>query len=250
MINAIIVDDEPLSIENLKYLLKIVSPNVNVISTATDPELAVSIINKLKPDVLFLDIEMPYLNGFQLYSKINNSKIHVIFVTAFDHYAIEAFRINAIDYLLKPIDIDLLEKTIDRLATRLTAMKQAELVNFLEDSLQNKLVDKRIVVNTLDGVKFVTQEEIMYLSSENSYTMFHLNGQNKFLASKKIADFEAILPDNFVRIHNQHIVNINYIDRYIKGRSGKIVLKNEVVLDVSQRKKNEFMNIPFFKPKI
>lgn len=237
MIKAIIVDDEPLSISNLMHVLKSVAPDIEIIYTSNDPQEALPKIEELRPDLVFLDIEMPYLNGFLLYDKITGKKPLVVFVTAFDEYAVMAFKINAVDYLLKPLDIDLLEETIHRVKERLKTDVNPDLGQIILNTIQS--VKSKLKIATSEGLKFVDFNDIIYISSDNSYTIFNLNSTDKkIMASKNLSHFEDILPQNFVRIHHQHIVNTDYIDSYLKGRGGKVLLKNGIELEVSQRKKD------------
>lgn len=237
MIKAIIVDDEPLSISNLIYVLKSVAPDIEIIYTSNDPEEALPKIEELRPDLVFLDIEMPYMNGFLLYDKISGKKPLVVFVTAFDEYAVMAFKINAVDYLLKPLDIDLIQETIQRVKERLSLDKNSDIEQIVLKTIHS--LKNRLSISTTEGVKFVDFNDVIYISSDNSYTTFHLESTDKkIIASKGLKEYEAKLPYNFVRIHHQHIVNTEYIDSYLKGRGGKVLLKNGIELDVSQRKKD------------
>jgi two-component system, LytTR family, response regulator len=242
MIKAVIIDDEPMSIENLKNMLLLHSNELEIIGETLDPDEGIDLINTLSPDVVFLDIEMPMISGFELYKKLAHPRPDVVFVTAYNNFAIDAFKINAMDYILKPIDMDRLDKTISRIIKKFSQNKNKLDLSIIIDKLENGQ-NTKLAIHTLESIEFISIQDIIYLSSSGSYTTFHI-GTRKITSTKRLGEYEKLLnPNLFIRIHHQSIVNISYISRYLKGRGGEILLKNGVKLEVAQRKKEDLLDI-------
>ncbi len=241
-IKAVIVDDEPNGIDFLKYSVERHCPEVMIVATFNLPLEALNQIPLIKPDILFVDVEMPRLNGFELVEKLSHlSGMHVIFTTAYNEFALKAFRVSATDYLLKPIDPDELKQAVNKVIT-LTREENtgvSELLDFIKT--QNTI--KKISVSTDKGIHFIEQDDIIYLQSEGSYTHLFLKGDKKLLSSKSIGYFEEMLTDKgFFRIHHSNIINVTHLSKYIRQDGGYVEMSNGANLTVSRRKKDEFLD--------
>lgn len=242
MITAVIIDDEPKGRLALRQKLENYCANVSVIGEATDGIDALSVIEKLKPELIFLDIEMPRMNGFEMLNELKEKNFHIIFTTAYDQYAIKAIKYAAFDYLLKPVDIEELKTAIERISNTSTieTKKQAELLR--QNILNPKKLLNKLAIPTLEGLLFFDINEIIQLEANSNYTIIHFSGKQKITASKTLKDFEELLPpDIFFRTHHSHLINLNYIKKYIKGDGGQIEMQNGNFVDVSRRKKEEFL---------
>jgi len=243
MLRAILVDDEENSLNALKQKIIQHCDEVTIIASCTKPDEAIEKINSLRPDILFLDIEMPGINGFSLLKKIDYKNSEIVFVTAYDHYAIKAIRFSALDYLVKPVDVDELKATIDRANKKKSSGSSNQRLDLLLDHLsQTKKSFNRIAIPSLEGIQFIKVTDIIYLEANVNYTHIYTAENSKYIVSRTIKDFEEILPsETFVRIHNSYIINKDYLEKYIRGEGGQVVLSNGVVLDVAKRKKADFL---------
>ena len=243
MLNAIIIDDERNSRNALRQKLLNHCTNVMIIAECENGEEGIENIEKKKPDIVFLDVEMPRMNGFTMLQQLKNKNFEVIFVTAYDHYAIKAIRYSALDYLVKPVEIDDLKNAINRVIEKMNITKpNARLELLLENIVGEKMKFTRIAIPTVQGLQFIKIEHIISLEASANYTKFHLCNNIKYTVSKTLKEFEDMLPsDIFIRIHNSHIINKNYVEKYIRGDGGQVVLSNGSVLDISKRKRAEFL---------
>jgi len=243
MLTAIIIDDETNSRNALRQKITKHCNNVMIIADCENGEEGIEKIETQKPDIIFLDIEMPRMNGFTMLQQIKNKNFEVIFITAYDHYAIKAIKFSALDYLLKPVEVEDLKAAVEKVTQKRKQMdgnKRVELLvqNFLEE----KTAHQRIAISSMEGLQFVTTDDIIYLEANSNYTSFYLADNRKITATKTLKDFEEILPASmFIRIHHSYLINKNGIEKYIKGEGGQVVMKNGVTLDVARRKKEEFM---------
>ncbi len=242
MITALIIDDEAKGRMALREKLSAYCTKVHVIAEASNGQEALLLIQLHKPQLIFLDIEMPRMNGFEMLNALTEKNFHVIFTTAYDQYAIKAIKYAAFDYLLKPIDIEELKTAVEKIDLKQTnqTKKQAEL---LQQNMQNpKKQLNKLAIPTLEGLLFFDINDIIHLEANSNYTFIHFSGKPKITASKTLKEFEEILPENiFFRTHHSHLINLNYIKRYIKGDGGQIELQNGNYVDVSRRKKEEFL---------
>ncbi len=243
MLKAILIDDETSSLNSLRQKILQHCPQVHVIAICDDPHVGLEAINKFEPDLVFLDIEMPVINGFTLLQKLSYKNFELIFVTAYDHYAIKAIRFSALDYLVKPVEIEDLASAVARaVEKRNKAVPNNRLELLLENITAEKIKFKRIAIPTTEGIQFVKVEELMYLEASINYTKFHLQNNIRYTVSKTLKEFEDMLPDGiFLRIHNSYIVNKNFVEKYIRGEGGQVILSDGTLLDVSKRKKAEFL---------
>jgi two-component system LytT family response regulator len=237
MIKAILIDDEQDAIESLSWEINRFCDNLEIIDSFTNPEDAISAINYLKPDCVFLDIEMPKMDGFQLLSQLKYRDFDLVITTAYDNYALQAFKESAIDYLLKPIDSDDLKKVVKKiLKNKSKNSLGVELKEVLDSIISNQKKSTSKIALPLSGKTiFVKLNEIYYCKSDGSYTTVYLNNNNKYLLSKKIKDVDAICnSDQLIRVHQSYLVNINYIKEYVKNEGYYLVLENKTTIPVSK----------------
>lgn len=242
-LKAILVDDEESSLSALSEKLIRHCPQVEILQLCRRAEEAILAIESKLPDIVFLDIEMPVMNGFSLLQQLSNKRFDVIFVTAYDHYAIKAIRYSALDYLLKPVEIDDLKAAVERVQEKKESADSNQRLELLLDNISSeKKRFKRLAIPTSEGLQFIRTEDIIYLEASVNYTNLHLVHRIKYTVSRTLKDFEEMLPaDIFLRIHSSYIINKNYVEKYIRGEGGKVVLSDQTVLDVSKRKKHEFL---------
>ncbi|WP_231389879.1 LytR/AlgR family response regulator transcription factor [Sphingobacterium pedocola] len=233
MLKAVILDDELRGSKLLQHKLQSFDQQLQVEAVFNDPLLALSGIARLKPDVLFLDVEMPILNGFQFLEKLGSFDFEVIFVTAFNAYTVDALRINALDYLLKPVDDEELQCAIDRLQEKLTKKKI-----FIADSQESFSANKRIALPTSEGVYLVKKADIMRVEAMSNYSTFCLADGKKIVVSKTLKEFEQLLMDTFfVRVSRSAIVNLDYVAKYRKGDGGTLEFVDGAEVEVSASRK-------------
>ena len=243
-LKAILVDDELSSLQNLQQKLIEFCPDVEVIATAQKPEDAILLIRRHKPDVIFLDIEMPRMNGFRMLEELGEYDFDIVFTTAYNHYAIDAIRVCAFDYLTKPIAIRDLQKTVERLALRPKLHTKDKMEAFRASLASPKSQEEKVAIPTSDGLEFIPIKNIVHIESSSNYSKISLTDGKKILVTKLLGDFEEILqPYHFFRVHNSHLINIAHIKKYIRGEGGQVVMQNEDVIDVSRRKKDEFLKL-------
>jgi len=237
MIKAIIIDDEQLAIESLQWEIENFSQDVKIIETFTNPKDAISGINYLKPDLVFLDIEMPEIDGFQLLQLLDYKQFDLIITTAYNQYAIQAFKANAIDYLLKPVDPDDLIKAIDKVKSRQLNQSSTKNIETVLSKLVQGNIDrhKKVPLSLNNKIVLIEPDNILYCKSDGSYTTVFMRDKTEYLVSKNIKHIEDLLPsDTFIRIHKSYIVNLNEIKELIKQGSGEIVLSNDKIIPISR----------------
>ena len=243
-LKAILVDDEPSSLQNLQQKLSGFCPDVDILATAQKPEEAIVLIHQHKPDVVFLDIEMPRMNGFRMLEEAGEFDADIIFTTAYNHYAVEAIRISAFDYLTKPISIQDLQNAVNRL-TRHRSGKTKEKLEILKHSLSAaRTQEEKIAIPASEGLEFIPIRSIVHIESSSNYSKVYLISGKSLLVTRLLKDFEDMLtPYHFYRVHNSHLINLNYIKKYIRGEGGQVVLENGAIVDVARRKKEEFLKL-------
>jgi len=242
MITAIIIDDEAKGRLALRQKLQSYCPEVKILEEAVDGMEAIPLIEKHQPQLIFLDIEMPRMNGFEMLNAINKKDFHIIFTTAYDQYAIKAIKYAAFDYLLKPVDIEELKNCIAKINTTKNDQTKNQ-IELLQQNIRNpKRQLNKLAIPTLEGLLFFDINDIIHLEANSNYTIIHLSNKTKITASKTLKEFEELLPENiFFRTHHSYLINLNYIKKYIKGDGGQIELQNGTFIDVSRRKKDEFL---------
>ena len=242
---AVIIDNEPPMIRTLSGLLEMYCPDVTLVGTADGVATGEKLILEVNPDVIFLDVEMGDGTGLDLVERLNFRKLHVIFVTAHDKYAINAFRYSAIDFLLKPVDPEDLMNALKKFQQAKKVMDLEQQVSVLTDHLRGGTArQKKIVLSDYESMHLVRVDEILWCVAEGSYTRFKLFDGQEIMVSKNLKSYEDILStDDFVRIHNSYLVNINHIKRFERSEGGLVIMNNGGTLPVSVRKKDALMNI-------
>lgn len=241
MLRAVLIDDDQSNLSALSEKLGKHCPEVEIIARCDNAQDGMKIIETQKPDVVFLDIEMPVMNGFVMLQQLNYRNFGLIFVTAYDHYAIKAIRFSALDYLVKPVEIEELKVAVSKAEANRSNRSSHLQLDLLLEQLHKKY-PKRISIPTTEGLQFINLDDIIYLEASNNYTNIYLNTRQKFLVSRTLKDFEEILPpETFLRIHHSSIINKDHVEKYIRGDGGQVVMRNGNVLDVSKRKKSEFL---------
>jgi len=240
MLKAVLIDDDESNLSSLGEKLGRHCPQVQVIARADNATDGIKVIEELKPELVFLDIEMPVMNGFVMLQQLEYKNFELIFVTAYDHYAIKAIRYSALDYLLKPVEMEELKAAVSKAEANRVNRSSPLQMELLLEHLQKK-VPQRITIPTADGLRFLNIEDMVYLEASNNYTTIHLSTQN-YLVCRTLKDFEDMLPaETFLRIHHSTIINKFYVEKYIRGDGGQVVMRTGNVLDVSKRKKTEFL---------
>lgn len=243
MIAAVIVDDEIKALQSLSWELTNFSDEISIAASFTDPHKALSHLEENTPDCLFLDIEMPTMDGFQFIKKIKNKDFPIVITTAYNQYAIKALKNEAIDYLLKPIDTDDLKETIRKI-------KKYNAKNFTADRLEKILLNfnsnkthKKITFNTDGKLLFLESDEIMYAESDGNYSTIFLTDGQKIVLTKKLKEVQTLLPiESFFRIHNSYIINLSKIKEFVKT-DGYVILKSNHKIPVSRQKKSDFLDM-------
>ncbi|SDJ72054.1 two component transcriptional regulator, LytTR family [Pedobacter sp. ok626] len=242
MIKAIIIDDEKHCIVTLKHLLKKFD-TIDVVATTQDSTDAKKLIEEHQPNLIFLDIEMPEMNGFDVINQFENPTFKVIFTTAYDQYALKALRLNALDYLLKPIDKKDVSLALDKFKNQELVISKDQVQNL--HLFTNGKMQDTIALSTQQGLLFVKIDDIMYLEADSCYTHIVMNDTTKHLASKTMATFEEVLLDNslFFRAHKSNIVNLKFIKQYIRGEGGELIMQDGNYISLSRNRKQEFLNL-------
>jgi two-component system, LytTR family, response regulator len=243
MIRSVLIDDESNSLEMMEWLLKTYCPQVRIEAMCNTAESGIEAIHQHKPDIVFLDIEMPKMNGFDLLEQFDKLFFDVVFCTAYDQFAIKAFKYSALNYLLKPVDPEDLKETIRRIEEKKAApsKEQIELL-FQSISQPVKPTAQRIALTTGDGMIFVSTADILYCQAESNYTAVVLTGGKKILVSKVLKDIdETLTGKDFYRIHNSYLVNINHIQKYVRGDGGYVVMNDGANIGISRSRRQEFM---------
>ena len=243
-LNCLILDDESRNAQLLKKMLAAHCPQVQVLATESDPVKGLSLISSLHPELVFLDIEMPHLNGFEILKQLEPVNFEVIFVTAYSHYAIEAFEHHAVGYLTKPVNTEKLVSAVTAAAERVQQRAFSKNLFSLIESTNKQTQVQKIPLSTSNGLVFVKMADIMFCESSGNYTTFFLNDAKTILVSRQLGEYEKLLPDNdFIRIHDKYIINLSYIKEYVKGNGGEVVLENGKELPVASRRKEDFLSI-------
>lgn len=241
MIKAVIVDDEPKAIQSLTWELSNFSDDIQVIKTFTSPEEAIDYLDNNLLDCLFLDIQMPTMDGFQFLEKLSNKDFAVVITTAYNEFAIKALKNDAIDYLLKPIDSDDLVETIKKIKKYSSKMVASSKIEEVLLNFNSKFDQKKITINTDGKLIFLDADEILYVESDGNYsTIVVENGQNIVL-TKKLKEMNGVLPVNqFFRIHNSYIINLKKIKEFIKNE-GYVILESNHKIPVARQRKSDFL---------
>lgn len=244
-ISAVLIDDEMNALEMMEWLLRTYCPEVEIQAMCTSAEQGLQAIHKQTPDVVFLDIEMPRMNGFALLETFDRIPFEVVFCTAYDQFAIKAFKYSALDYLLKPVDPDDLKATVHRIRTRRSLPTREQFELLMQHMRQpEKPTPARIALTTGDGLIFVPTSDIVYCEAESNYTKVVLAGGKKVVVSKVLKDIdEALSGPDFCRVHSSFLINVNHIRKYVRGDGGYLLMDDDAQISISRNRRQEFMEM-------
>ncbi len=249
MITAIIIDDDNNLRNGLKTLLTLYAPNIVIIGEADNVETGFEVIDTLKPQVVFLDIQLNEGTGFdileQLAEKNGKTTSHIVFITAHEQYAIKAFRFSALDFLLKPVDPDELKIVIEKIYSVLEKNNDYAHIDLLLENIRKKVDNfKRIALSNSDGMHLFEISDIIRCESEDNYTKFYIKNSKPILISKTLKEYEELLTEHgFVRVHQSHLINLAYLKSYIKKDGGYLIMADNSNIPISQRKKESLQEI-------
>ena len=241
MLISVIVDDEPKAIQGLSWELSNFSDQIKVIATFNNPEKALLYLAENNIDCLFLDIEMPTMDGFQFLNKLKSRNFAVVITTAYSEYAIKALKKDALDYLLKPIDSDDLEETIAKIKKYSSRSLDSNKIEKVLLRFNEKLNTKKIAINTDGKLIFLESKEILFIVSDGNYSTFHTTNNKKIVVTKKLKEINTLLPNEiFFRVHNSYIINLTKVKEFFKT-DGYVIIENNHKIPVSRQKKSEFL---------
>jgi two-component system LytT family response regulator len=242
-LKTIIIDDEQDSRESLRSYLTRYCPAVVLVDECPDIETAQKSIQKHHPQLIFLDIEMPFGNAFDLLERIDNINFEIIFVTAFSQYAVQAFNLSAAHYLLKPVDIEEIENAVAKVSERISEKTKTNHTQVLLENLKVlKNQNQKLVLPLLDGLEVVRMSDILHCEAEDNFTNFYFKDGKKAMICRGLKHYETLLEEfGFCRVHRSSIVNLEYVKRYIKGKGGSVILENGKEIMVSNNRKAELM---------
>ena len=242
-LKAVIVDDEKHSREALKNLLNEFCTDVIIVASAGSVDEAITAISSTNPDVIFLDIELQSGTGFDILTQIDSINFEIIFITAFEQYAIKAVKYSSLDYLLKPIDLEELIKAVEKAKKKKDQEVYRKQLETLVHNLKQQPNLNKVCLSTTDGFEFVTIEEIIYCKANGSYTSFFLKNNTSVIVSKHLKEYENLLTDqHFMRIHNSFLINLKEVKKFIKSDGGYILMSNNDSVNISKSKKEAFLN--------
>jgi len=243
-LKAILVDDEINSLQNLQQKLIQFCPAIKIVVTAQQPEEAILFIHHYKPDVVFLDIDMPRMNGFTMIEELEEVDFEIVFTTAYNHYAVDAIRISAFDYLVKPVSVKDLQLCVDRLVES-RIRKTKERLDVLRQGLSDsRSQEDKIAIPTADGIDLIYIKEIISIESDSNHSKLILNNGQSLSVMKPLKDMEELLLKyRFYRISTSHLINLSLVKRYVRGDAGDVIMQNGDSIPVSKRKKDEFLKL-------
>ena len=243
MLRAIIIDDEPKGRSILQQLIALHAPQLTVVGMAANADDGLALIDSHKPDVVFLDVEMPGKSGFDLLRELGNISFKVVFVSAHNHYSLKAIKFHAFDYLLKPIDVDELKQAIAKLFQSANSHTNEQVTEMLSASQSGNNNFGKIAISSISSIDLINVDDILYCEASGNNTFVYLIDNKKIVATKNLKEYEELLTSHrFFRIHHAYLVNLKHVAKYIKGEGGSVILSNQQELEVSRRKKQEFIN--------
>lgn len=245
MIKCVLVDDETNALEMMEWLLKTYCPQADIVAMCNTAEKGIEAINRHKPDVVFLDIEMPRMNGFDMLEQVKNLTFEIVFCTAYDQFAIKAFKYAALNYLLKPVDPDDLKVTMQRIEEKKAIPSKEQFALLLQHiNRPPKATPARIALTTGEGLIFVATGDILYCRAESNYTNVVLTGGRKIMVSRVLKELDETLSGaDFYRVHSSFLININHVKKFIRGEGGYIVMDNDENITLSRSRRQEFMEL-------
>jgi len=244
MLTAVIIDDEVDAVYSIELIINEYCSNVSIVGKANSAIEGRDIILEKKPDLIFLDIEMPRGTGFDLLEMLPERNFDIIFITAYNNWAIKAFKYSAVDYILKPIDIDELIEAVDKVEKNISSK------GFSEDKYQALLenikvnTNKKLSISTSEGIEYVEISKIIRFEGEGSYSKVYIIDQPVLLISKNLKEFQELLSkNNFFRTHNSHLINLEFVKKYVLKDGGHIEMKDDSIVPISRRKKDVFNEV-------
>lgn len=247
MLRAVIIDDEQHGIDSLRLIVGSYIEGLRVVGSTTDPAQAKGLIEDYRPDIVFLDINMPNLTGFDILEQLSFRDFDLVFTTAHKEYALRAIKNNAADYLLKPIDSDELSKTVEKIRKRKGSKEHPDVKDIYESLYTEGR--KKININSRDEVRAISIDEVIRIEADSNSSCFHMTGGEKIISNRTLKEFESQLCADglFMRVHQSHIINLSHVTRYYKKLSGVVVMRNDDEVPISRNKKEEFLkwlNLP------
>ncbi|HEX7017018.1 MAG TPA: LytTR family DNA-binding domain-containing protein [Cyclobacteriaceae bacterium] len=244
IIRSVLVDDEKHCLETLAWQLEKFCPQVSILAICESGEQALEVLSQRNVDLVFLDIEMPRLNGFELLQRLGNVNFDVIFTTAYDMFAVKAFKFSALDYLLKPIDKDELVQAVAKVRSKTQAIRPEQLDILFQTLYGKKPGSPKVALPTMSGLEFVTANDIIHCQSEGNYTHIYLEDKSHYLICRTLKETEELLSaHNFFRVHHSHIINLNHIRKYVKGDGGYVIMSDNTSVNVSRSRKEELLRL-------
>lgn len=242
MLRTIIVDDEPYCCEILAAMLETDCLKVQIVSVCNNGENALTAIRQLSPDLVFLDVEMPRMNGFEMLEKLSAINFHIIFTTSYDQYALKAIRFSALDYLLKPVDREELKKAVQKAEERMQIPIPQQLQLLMQKLKHPSQQINKVALPTIEGLQMIPIVSIIYCESDDNYTNLFLKSKRKILVTRSLKEMEEMLESySFLRVHRSYLVNLNEIEKYIKGEGGYLMMSDGSTIDVSKTRKELLM---------
>ena len=242
-ISTVLIDDNKASRESLRFFIDQNYPQLQLVGEASSVVSGIQLIQDLQPSVVFLDVEMPDGTGFDLLKKLRKVDFEVVFITAHNKYAVNAFRMSALDFLLKPIELKELDITIKKIEQRIKENNTLNLIHNILDNFDRNSENKKIVLKTSQGIHLVELKKIIRCEAANNYTIFHLIDKKTVVVSKTLKEYENILTNyDFIRIHHSHLINVHFMDRFIKDAGGIVIMQNGNELPVSQNRLQGLIN--------
>ena len=241
MLKALIVEDEHLSREVLKNLLGTYCKDISLLGEATNVETAVDLLQTTEPDLVFMDIELGDGTAFDILRQLGKPNFQLVFTTAYDHYAVQAIKFNALDYLLKPIDLDELKAAVER-ARKSNANQHKRLEHLMSNISSTRNENPVISLSTSDSYEYIPVREIVRCEAQGAYTKFYIRNKTSLLVSKTLKEYEPLLqPYDFFRTHQSHLINLHDVERFLKGDGGYVVLKDGMKIGVARTRRDEFL---------
>jgi len=242
MLNVVIIDDEPDAIKFIQGIIEEYCPDLNVAGTANSAREGVTLINQVRPDLVFLDVQMPHGSGFDLLASFPEKTFDVIFITAFNHYAIQAIKFSAVDYILKPVNINEFIDAVNKVKQKRSSKEYRNLDfgNLLENL--KAPVPSKLAIPTNEGIEYLNTSEIIRVEADRSYSWFHLTDKRKYLVSRNLKEYQELLQDlNFFRPHNSHLINMIYVKKFIRHEGGYIEMSDGSTVPISRGKRDLFL---------
>ena len=237
MLKAIIIDDEPYCCETIATLLED-SSEVEIVSICNSAADAIVAIKKYSPDLVFLDVEMPKMNGFEMLEQLPTVNFEIIFTTSYDQYALKAIRFSAIDFLLKPVDSEELQKAVKKVVHRSQKLIAQQLEILMQKIHQPSTPIHKIAMPTMEGLQMIPVDSIISCESDSNYTILLLKNNKKIIVSRTLKEIEELLEEHsFVRVHRCYLANLNEVEKYVKGEGGYLVMSDGTTIDVARNKK-------------